>query len=110
MKTFKKEWNEKDFDLANSSILNYFSYKTLKNQRGENVTMRGILNRLEEQLGLPYTSSSSFACMALDCNSHFYHPTEKDFRFDYVAITEDNKIFIALCDNEDEKEMFIQIN
>jgi hypothetical protein len=104
----KNEWNEKDFNAVNSAILNYFSGKVFKNHRGETVIPSGIFENLENLLGLPYTSSSSYAMYTLDCNVHLFHPKETGFKYDHVFITESGNVILVLMDSE-EKEMTIQL-
>lgn len=104
----KKEWNEKDFIIVKGALVNYFNYKVFKNHRGEDVAMPGVFESLEMILGLPYTSSSKYAMMGLDCNAIFYHPYEDNFHYDHVFMTEENNVMLVLMDSM-EKEIIIQL-
>ena len=60
---------------------------------------RGSGNNVEEIFGLPYTSSSSYAAL-WNCQAEAELKQDAQWKFNALAITEDNKI-IAIFDRED---------
>lgn len=105
---FKNEWLPQDHTKVNKALCKYFGGKVFINHRNENVLMRYDLEGLQNILGLPYTSTSSFAMLALDCNVHIKYPQNIDFYYHYVAMNVKGQIFLALCDNE-ENEILIKV-
>lgn len=105
---FKKEWSENDFKNVERAIMKYFAGKVFINHAPKNILFPYDLEGIENILGMPYTSSSSFAMMALDCNNNIKHPKNTDFYYSYVALDTNNQIYLVLQDIE-ENERFIKI-
>ena len=105
----KKEWSELDHIRVNSALVNYFNYKSFINHRNEKVTMPGLFTNLETVLGLPYTSSSMYAMLSMDCNVKIFHPYETNFYYDHVFVNTDNMVYLVLMNNF-ENEMIIPIS
>ena len=61
----------------------------------------------EYTYGLPYTSSSSFA-MISNTNVRAELKEDRNFNFDWLALTEDNEVVAGFTDNdENEKQIVI---
>jgi len=108
MQTFKNEWNENEFSLVPRKLAKYFKGKTLIDHNNQKLYFNGSIAQIENCFGIPYTSSSSFALMSLDCNEEFKLTKNDRFHFSYVAINQKNEIVLCLHDNE-ENETFITI-
>lgn len=102
----KQEWNERDFKAMKQALKHFFLFKGLQTMDGVKVCY--TYADLEELLGLPYTSSSSFAGVWVtntELKSNDY-PTHNYIGF---AITEKgNKCCAILWDNE-ENEILVQL-
>lgn len=100
MMNFKKEWEENEV----KNVINTFS----KWERQNLIITHGKREKdVEYTYGLPYTSSSSYA-MLWNTNVEAEYKGDKNFKFDHLALTENNKVVVVLSDSE-EKEMFIEI-
>jgi hypothetical protein len=108
MKNFKKEWNREDFTKAQKAITKYFKGKVLINHRNEKVLMPSAFRGIESVIGLPYTSSSSYAMQSMDCNVHLNAPEFPGYHYDHAAISEDDRVVLILQDKNENQE-FIQI-
>lgn len=103
----KKNWSEQEMDYVLRSIREWLNSRHF-------LTKDGILHyipsisKMEEILGLPYTSCGRAACLGVtntllyldyDCAYHIY-----SFELD------DEGIIYAICDNVDGSELVIPIN
>lgn len=107
MKYWKNDWTEKDFDRINKAIQNHFAGKVFINHRNENVLFPYDMDRIENILGLPYTSTSMCPMILLDCNIHILCPKRTKYHYSFVAL-DSNKNVIFVLVNEDENEMYIK--
>ena len=106
MKTiFKKEWSKEDFANVQKAITKYFKNKSFVNHRNERVNMPATFNKIEMVIGLPYTSSSSYAMMAMDCNVQLTCIEYEGFHYDHVAINEDGNIYLIVLDRDENKKL-----
>lgn len=106
-----KEWAP--FDVlqkkVTTAIKNHFDGKELRTHRG--LVPAGVrsLKWYESELGLPYTSSSSFAALWIT-NVTLYTYPEGDWHYIGFSIGEDGKVYATLFDNESpENEKVIAI-
>jgi len=108
IKPYTTDWNENDFKTVKKALKKYFCGKSFLNHKGEDIKIYSIFQHLEYTLGLPYVSSSSFPMLVLDCNVLLYHPTRKEFYYNYAFLDNNNNVVLALTD-KDENELFISI-
>ena len=93
---FIKEWSEKQQKKVNKAICNHFA-----KFRGKS------FEQIENYMGLPYTSSSSYAGLWV-CNVCEYYKGSAEYYYRAFAIAEDGYIY-AILTNDDEKEIYIRI-
>lgn len=107
----KKEWTEAEFEFVLESVLTWINsrmFETLHHGRLKHIT---TTERLDEVLGLPYTSSGRAATIGI-CNTLLYLDKEKHFIVSCFEMNECGKIF-AVCvgrGDGEEKEIFVPIN
>lgn len=97
---FKKEWT----NGTEEKVIKIFSKWERKNLI---ITYGRREKTVSDTYGLPYTSSSSFA-MISNCNVEAELKADKEYNFEYIAVTEQNEI-VVVCWNRDEKEKYIVI-
>lgn len=99
---FIKEWN--NYEETTMKVYKAFARWEKKNL----IVLNNKRDRnIEYTYGLPYTSSSAFAMISnTNCKAEYIH--NRNLHFEYIAITEENKIVVALWDAE-ENETFIII-
>lgn len=97
---FKKEWTEAEY----KAVVKCFS----RWEKSHLIIVYGQRERTtEDTYGLPYTSSSSFAMLS-NTNVQAVLKSDKDFYFDWLGLTTENKVIAGFAD-EDENEMEIVI-
>jgi hypothetical protein len=104
---FLKDWNSNDHEKVNNAIVRFFSGQTMVNHKTEKVTFGGSLASIEDTLGLAYTSSSSFAMLAI-CNTHITDIENENFHYEYLALSKEGNVFLISQDKE-ENEKFNQL-
>ena len=97
---FKKEWTETEINAVIRTFSRWEkSHLIITYGRRERTT--------EDTYGLPYTSSSSFA-MISNTNVRAELKEDRNFNFDWLALTEDNEVVAGFTDNdENEKQIVI---
>ena len=97
---FKKEWTEAE----HKAVIRTFSIW----EKSHLIIIYGKRERTtEDTYGLPYTSSSSFAMLS-NTNVQAVLKNDKDFYFDWIGLTTDNKVVVGFADeDENEKEIVI---
>ena len=97
---FKKEWTETEIN----AVIRTFS----RWEKSHLIITYGRRERTTEYTyGLPYTSSSSFA-MISNTNVRAELKEDRNFNFDWLALTEDNEVVAGFTDNdENEKQSII---
>lgn len=103
--TFKKEWQDKDFKAMKQALRRAFVMKPLQTKDGQRTCY--TYADLESLLGLPYTSSSSFAGVWVT-NTELYNPSFPGFNYIGFAIAEDGKCYGILWDKE-ESEILVKL-
>lgn len=103
---FKTEWSKEDFALVESAILKHFTRRQIKNHRGEMILFSRSYKQIDNTLGLAYTSSSKCAMYGV-CNIRAFY--NEVLHYEYFALSENNKVFSVLQDNE-EKETLLQLS
>ena len=66
-----KEWQSSDFDKMKRALKKAFLFKQLSTKDGNKVCY--TYSQLLDLLGLPYTSTSDFAALWADCNTHLFN-------------------------------------
>ena len=97
---FKKELTETEIN----AVIRTFS----RWEKSHLIITYGRRERTTEYTyGLPYTSSSSFA-MISNTNVRAELKEDRNFNFDWLALTEDNEVVAGFTDNdENEKQIVI---
>jgi hypothetical protein len=104
-KTFKQDWSDKDFKAMKQALKRSFVMKPLQTKDGQKVCY--TYSQLEELLGLPYTSSSSFAGVWVT-NTELHNSLYPSFNYIGFAIAEDGKCYGILWDKE-ENEIIVKL-
>lgn len=107
--SFKKEWNEQDFELMKRAITRHFGgKKRFTHHNPQGVEFPYNFDIIDNVLGLAYTSSSSFALYGI-CNTQVkYGRYGSDYNYEFFVISEDNIPFAILWD-KDENEKYIKL-
>ena len=97
---FKKEWTDTEYN----AVVKCFS----RWEKSHLIITYGRKKRTtEDTYGLPYTSSSEFAMLS-NTNVQAVSKNDKDFYFDWIGLTTDNKVVAGFADeDENEKEIVI---
>lgn len=98
---FIKEWSEKQQKKVNKAICRHFAAQNFVKFYGKS------FEQIERYLGLPYTSSSSYAGLWV-CNVCEYYKGSSEYYYRAFAIAEDGNIY-AILTNDDENEIYIKI-
>ena len=98
--TLKREWTDTEYTNA----IKEFTKWECKNLI---ITYGRRDKNADFTYGLPYTSSSGSA-MISNTNVTAELKTDRRYKFEYVAITEDGKI-VVVCWNDREEEKYITI-
>jgi hypothetical protein len=101
----KKEWTERDFKAMKKALKNFFLFKGLQTNNGVKICCSYA--NLENLLGLPYTSSSSYAGVWVT-NSEVISNDYPNYHYIGFAITTGNKCVAILWD-KDENEIIISL-
>ena len=99
MKLWTKEWTTEQHLKVDTAILKHFGGKRFLNHRGKYVFFPHDAERIEDILGLPYTSTSMCPMVTLDCNVEILYD-DIDFHYDFVALNQWGKVVFALVDEE----------
>lgn len=99
---FIKEWN--DYEVITKKVHRAFARWERNNLT---ITYGRREKNVEYTYGLPYTSSSSFALIS-NTNCTAEYNSDRNFHFEYIAVTEEKEIVVALWDDE-ENEKYIVI-
>lgn len=107
----KKEWTEMELKFVLKTVLNWINsrpFETLHHGRLKYIT---TTERLDEVLGLPYTSSGRAATIGV-CNTLLYLDTEKHFIVSCFEMDESGIIYAVCVGRGDggENEIFVPIN
>ena len=97
---FKEEWT----DSETTKVIKVFSQWEKKNLT---ITYDKRARTTGDTYGLPYTSSSDYA-MISNTNVKAVLNSDKEFSFNHLALTEDNKV-VAVFYNDNENEKFVII-
>lgn len=103
-KPYTKDWNEDQQKEVNNIITNYFAYKTFKDQNNNTIVMSGIFSKIDNILGLAYTSSSSFPMLGI-CNVNLY--LDDEYYFNYIYIDTNYNVCISLQDDKEQEKNII---
>jgi hypothetical protein len=98
---FIKEWSEKQRKKVNKAICNHLAMQNFAKFYGKS------FEQIETYLGLPYTSSSSYAGLWV-CNVCEYYKGSSEYYYRAFAIAEDGYIY-AILTNDNENEIYIRI-
>lgn len=99
---FIKEWN--NYEETTKKVHKAFA----RWERNNLLVLNGKRDKnIEYTYGLPYTSTSDFAMIG-NTNCEAEYKKDRNLHFEYIAITEENEIVVALWDAE-ENETFIVI-
>jgi hypothetical protein len=106
--TFKKEWDVKDEKRVNKAVMNLFRGKTMIDEHHQNKKYTFFaFSQVSDFLGLPYTSTSSFA-MISNCNTECFIDEENQYNIEFFALTEDNKVMLGAW-GRDEEQLYFEI-
>lgn len=97
----KKEWTEQDFDLVYKTIRDYIGGKRYTTHTGKSLFISKP--EIEDVLGLPYTSSSSYAMLSMDCNVHIHSNDFKSYHFDHVGIDDNGSVVLVLMNSKEHR-------
>jgi hypothetical protein len=100
--TFLKEWTDKEFKTIKQAIKKHFLFKAFRTTQGTKTLY--TYADIENLLGLPYTSSSSFAGVWVT-NSEVYSPKYPELHYVGFAIGDDTKPYAILWDNEENETL-----
>lgn len=107
MKNLKKELTPENLKRLKNIILRHFS-TNLRYDRFNKMIAANNFKELDENLGLAYTSSSSFAMLGI-CNTEVYLDMEKKYIYNCFGVDEFG-FAVAVCHNkEDDSELYIHI-
>jgi len=104
-KVFKKELSNYEIDGIIKHITDYY-----KEHKEDFIIVAGSYNRnesLEDVLGLPYISSSSYAMIDATCNVDCRN--SDGLRIDHFALTENN-ILIGVHQDDNENEFYYRVD
>jgi hypothetical protein len=104
--TFKTSWTEQDFKTIKTALRNFFLFRALHTKDG--IKNLSTFAQLEELLGLPYTSSSSYAGLWVT-NTELNEPQFPGYHYIGFAIAENGNCFGVMWD-KDENEKIIRIS
>lgn len=103
MTTYKlqKEWN--NVEEVTKKILKVFS----KYEKENLIITYGRRERtVSDTYGFPYTSSSDFA-MISNCNVLAELKGDRNYRFDWLALTEENEIVAGFTDYDENEKLLV---
>ena len=103
---FKESWTEADTKLAKKKIVGMFHKNAYQSKKLNRKFSAATFYQIEQQLGVAYTSSSSYAGLWI-CNDEIF--LDGDIKLISFAISEDNIICSVWWDSE-EKETIIPID
>lgn len=100
----KREFSEIEYNVISERLFRLFQFSRFQNHRGESKGIIGYDDFLDF-FGLPYTSSSDFACLSVTNSEYEILPA---WYLKYFALTESGDI-IAIAKDADENYSYFNL-
>lgn len=104
---FLKQWTPQQFKMIESKIASHFREKEIQTLHGNYNPSFRTFDKLDEIMGIAYTSSSSYAGYWI-CNTEVYKAIYPGFHYIGFALSQDGKAYGILWD-KDENEIIIPL-
>lgn len=101
-----QEWNDRQFTNMKKAIVKHFKSKTVETRHNDRINMT-TWKGIETILGMPYTSSSMFACFNVT-NTEIYFDADRRYKYEFFTIGVDGRYYAILWDSE-ENELCIEL-
>ena len=105
--TFLNEWTPAQFTKMELALRAYFKSRMLITRHGNHFFNYPKFSKLDEILGLAYTSTGIWACYGV-CNTEAYFDLKKVYQYSYFVMDKDEHCY-AILQDKDENELIIAL-